>query len=70
MDNYYYYDTNDLANMLINLAGERNKANFDNIEYCIYYLKAAAENEFNHDGFRALYNILQRIAENNSQLIY
>lgn len=33
----------------------------NDIEECLYYLKAIAENEYNSDYFRTFYNTLQRL---------
>ena len=63
-----YYDCNDIAERLLELAGlddsdgELGKELLD----ALYYVKAAAQNPYNCDYYRILYNVLLTIAEKES----
>ena len=60
-----YYDSNDITAALLNLSGVTEEARED-IENAVYYIDAAAQNEYNHDYFRVLYNTLLSIAEKHA----
>lgn len=57
-----YVDSDDIANALIDIAKIDGEAK-DNLIDAIGWLEATAENPYNHDYFRVLYNTLARIAE-------
>ena len=67
--------TMEMANALYHLAGgmaDNRAAAAENIialEYALFELKTAAENKRTRDSFRALWTVLQNIAENNNSLI-
>lgn len=57
-----YFDTNDITSALLKLSGAPEEAR-EEIESAVYYIDAAAQNKYNHDYFRVLYNILLMIGE-------
>lgn len=61
------YDCEDMANGLLSNVLESEREQFDReaIVDAVYYIKACAENPYNHDFFRAFYNLLQTINENS-----
>lgn len=61
---HYYYGAEDVAETLINLAGVTEEARTD-LENAIYYIAACAQNHYNSDSFRVLYNTLQTIVDNS-----
>lgn len=64
-----YYDCNDIAEKLLDLAGlddsngELGKALLD----ALHQIKAIAENPYNSDYYRVLYNVLLKIAGRESE---
>ena len=61
---HYYYSAEDIAETLINISGVTEEARTD-LENAIYYITACAQNKYNSDSFRALYNTLQTIVDNS-----
>ena len=61
----YYPD--EIARVLCKLAYEKtdceSNGTLKECEECLYWLKAAADNPYNNDYFRALYNTLELIAD-------
>lgn len=60
-----YYDTDDITSALLAISGAPNESR-EELENAVYYLKAAAQNEYNNDSFRVIYNIMLMIAEKNA----
>lgn len=67
-----YYDTNELAERLYEIATESNPEEAENYDYmkedeikqleeALYYLKTVANNEMNKDYFKVLWNVLQSL---------
>lgn len=63
--NHYYYDSNDLAETLRNLADAPEEAR-EELEEAVYYIQAAAQNDHNRDYFRILFNVLQAITDKSA----
>lgn len=59
------YDCNDMAEKLMELAGLDGEQLGDELLDALYWLKAAAQNPYNKDSFRVMYNVLLTIAEKN-----
>ena len=54
-----YYDTNEIAEKLIELSNlELSEELNVELENALYWLKLAARNKYNPDYFRVLYNVL------------
>ena len=60
--NHYYYDTMDIAGKLCALANIDDQDVIAECEEAIYHLYATAQNQYNRDCFRVLYNVLQELA--------
>ena len=60
-------DSNDIVTALLNCVSEYEREQFDKdaLDEMVYWIYAAAQNEYDFDFFRAFYNLLQMIAENN-----
>lgn len=61
----YNIDTMDIVEALANcVLNENEREEFDKslIENAVYWVYASARNEFNHDYWRAFYNLLQTVA--------
>ena len=56
----YGVDTNDIARMI---ADKTDKNLFNDIEECLYYIRACAQNEFNRDFWRVFWNAMCKITE-------
>lgn len=63
--NESYFDSNDITSALLTLSGAPEEAR-EETENAIYYINAAAQNPYNKDYFRVLYNLLLMIAEKNA----
>ena len=61
----YGVDTIDIARNLCHKI--HNISPLLDVENALYYLKTAAENEYNHDYFRVFYNVLCEITENDER---
>lgn len=57
-----YYDCTDIAEKLIALSGTEDGEMVEELTDAIYQLKAMAENPYNEDCWRILYNVLLNIA--------
>lgn len=59
-----YYDCNDIAEKLLELAGldDSNGELGEELLDALYQIKAIAENPYNSDYYRVLYNVLLKIA--------
>ena len=60
-------DSMDIVESLLNCVSEYEREAFDKdaLDDMVYWLYAAAQNEYNSDYFRGFYNLLQLVAENN-----
>lgn len=62
-----YYNTEDIAEQLIELSNldmpEELKTELEN---ALYWIRSAAQNEYNNDYFRVLYNVLLVITGNET----
>lgn len=57
------YDCNDIAEKLLELADFRDDGEVgEELLDALYQLRAAAQNPYNHDHYRVLYNVLLSIA--------
>lgn len=63
--NTSYYDSNDITNALLTVSGAPEEIR-EELENAVYYLQAAAQNKYNHDYFRVIYNTMLMIAERNA----
>lgn len=63
--NTSYYDSNDITNALLTISGAPDEIR-EELENAVYYLQAAAQNSYNHDYFRVIYNTMLMIAERNA----
>lgn len=60
----YYYSVEDIAEQLIELSNLDMPEDLkEELKAALYYLKAVAENKYNNDYFRVLYNVLLVITE-------
>lgn len=59
---HYYYSPGEIAEALQTIAEAPEEARED-LTNALYFLQAAAQNKYNHDYFRVLYNVLQIITE-------
>ena len=59
-----FMDSEDIACIICDAAGTKNKQDFEDIENALYYIKTIAENKYNSDFWRVFYNALLTIAEN------
>ncbi len=57
-------DSADIAQILCDAAGTKDKQDFEDIENALFHIKTIAENDFNCDYWRTFYNSLLTIAEN------
>ena len=57
-------DSADIALILCDAVGTKNKQDFEDIENALYHIKTIAENKYNFDYWRTFYNSLLTIAEN------
>lgn len=58
------YDCSDIASALVELSGLKDDDFvYDELLDALYWLKAAAQNPYNKDSFRVMYNALLTIAE-------
>lgn len=57
-----YYDFVDISEKLIALSGTEDGEIAEELTEAIYQLKAMAENPYNADRWRILYNVLLKIA--------
>lgn len=57
-----YYDFVDISEKLIALSGTEDGEIAEELTEAIYQLKAMAENSYNADRWRILYNVLLKIA--------
>ena len=62
IDPYSYVDVDDIARALRAASNAPSHIIGELID-AVYYLKACAQNEYNKDYFRILYNVLEDIAE-------
>jgi len=60
--NHYYDSPSSIAEALQKIAEAPEEAR-DGLTDALYFLQAAAQNEYNPDYFRILYNVLQIITE-------
>lgn len=61
----YYYSVEDIAEQLIELSNLDMPEDLkEELKAALYYLKAVAENKYNNDYFRVLYNVLLVITGN------
>ena len=57
-------DTNEIAKALCGLIPDASdEQTVSECDKAIFYLKALAENKYNHDFFRTMYRVLAEIAE-------
>jgi len=56
------YAYSDIAEKLANLTGIKNPDDYEQLESALYHLETIAENEFNLDYFRVLYNVLYKLS--------
>ena len=59
-----YFDVEDIVNALLKVSGVTEEAK-ESLTDAVYNLKAIAQNEYNHDYHRVLYNTLLLMAEKN-----
>ena len=59
-----FVDSADIASIICDAAGAKNKQDFEDIENALYHIKTIAENKYNSDFWRVFYNALLTIAEN------
>lgn len=63
----YYYSVEDIAEQLIELSNLDMPEDLkEELKAALYYLKAVAENKYNNDYFRVLYNVLLVITGNET----
>lgn len=63
----YYYSVEDIAEQLIELSNLDIPEDLkEELKAALYYLKAVAENKYNNDYFRVLYNVLLVITGNET----
>lgn len=60
----YYFDVEDIVNALLKVSGVTEEAK-ESLTDAVYNLKAIAQNEYNNDFHRVLYNTLLLMAEKN-----
>lgn len=58
-----YYDGEDIAEKLTNISGIEDNGIKDELTDAIYQVKAMAENPYNSDYWRILYNVLLKAAD-------
>ena len=58
-------DTDKIATTLIKIADQNMSDFYDDIENCLYNLKAICQNHYNNDYYRKMLLLLTAIAENN-----
>lgn len=58
-----YYGSEDITEKLLNIAEIKDEEIKEELTEAIYQLKAIAENPYNSDYWRILYNVLLKIAE-------
>ncbi len=62
-----YYNTEDIAEQLIELSNlDMSEDLKEELETALYNLKAMAQNKYNNDCFRVLYNVLLVITGNET----
>ena len=63
----YSIDSGDIVSALLNCVSEYEREQYDReaLDNMVYWIYTAARNPYNQDYFRAFYNLLQTIAENN-----
>ena len=59
-----FADSADIAQILCDAVGTKDKQDFEDIENALYHIKTIAENNLNCDYWRTFYNALLTIAEN------
>lgn len=59
-----FADSADIAQILCDAVGTKDKQDFKDIENALYHIKTIAENNYNDDYWRTFYNSLLTIAEN------
>mgnify|MGYP001074236087 CR=1 FL=1 len=57
------YYPEDIAAEIVRKVGEDNGKNVAACEEALYDLKTLCENEYNHDSWRALYRMLEKLTE-------
>lgn len=58
-----YYGSEDITEKLLNIAEIKDEEIKEELTEAIYQLKAMAENPYNSDYWRILYNVLLKITE-------
>lgn len=59
-----FADSEDIAQILCDAVGTKDKQDFEDIENALFHIKTIAENKYNGDFWRTFYNSLLTIAEN------
>ena len=65
LNEYSYIDVDDIARALRDISGAPSTTIGGLID-AIYQLKAIAQNPYNNDYYRILYNVLEMIADKNA----
>lgn len=58
-----YYNGEDIAEKLMSISGIEDNGIKEELTDAIYQVKAMAENPYNSDHWRILYNVLLKVAE-------
>ena len=58
-----YYNGKDITEKLMSISGIEDNGIKDELTDAIYQVKAMAENPYNSDHWRILYNVLLKVAE-------